>query len=48
MFNVPFPENVVEYLKGLAPIMTYDFIFSNEWWPKDAVKYDPNIDSSFY
>ena len=37
LFNVVFPENVVEYLKGLNPIMTYDIFFTNEWWDEDKL-----------
>ena len=48
LFNVVFPENVIEYLKGLNPLMTYDIFFTNEWWPGDQLEYDSNIDPAFH
>ena len=46
--NVIFPDNVIEFLRGLSPIITYDIFFTVDWWPQEEVKYDPNIDAAFY
>jgi len=52
LLNVPFPDNAAAYLRGLAPLATYDIFWSGTTLgpddPLELEDMDPNLDSSFY